>query len=239
MMLAPVETERQEIVRAIFGEDQIKYADSSRFRAYFKHYCSAVCPASSGDAVIQVETPALNSHADVLDCVQIIVRNPRIRYNDFLTEAVLSKDANASQREKEYVARVAVDVAFALDCTRDDYHLQNPTNIGGHRFKWEENVSFLSFVESAFHSGAQLVQTPERQLRTAEMIKHKSSLKAWKLSKRYGIKIRGTNNLLEHLVLDVKTMTLKVFYQVSFLRAHLAKSKDDLLDLNFEESIRR
>lgn len=67
----------------------------------------------------------------------------------------------------------------------------------------------------------------------------KTSLKAWKLTKRYGIKIKGTNNLLEHLVLDPKSMTLKVFHQVSFLRAHLKKSKQEPLNLYFEESLKR
>lgn len=238
-MLRPTETERQDIVRAVFGEGLTDHANSSRFKAYFKHYCSVVCPASSGDAVVELDSPALGSHADVLSCVEIIVQDPKISFNEFVTQAVASKSAEASLREKEHVARVAAEVAFAINCILRDYYSDNFVDGGSRHVKWEKDDSFLSFIENAFKLGSQQIQSPEQQRRREETMARKTSLKAWKLTKRYGIKIRGTDNLVEHLALDLKTMTLKVFHQVSFLRAHLAKSKQEPLDLNFEESLRR
>ncbi|KAH6987171.1 hypothetical protein EDB80DRAFT_782540 [Ilyonectria destructans] len=238
-MLRPTETERQDIVRAVFGESLTDHANSSRFKAYFNHYCSVVCPASSGNAVVEIDSPALGSHADVLNCVEIIVQDPKISFNEFVTQAVASKSAEASLREKEHVARVAAEVAFAVNCTLRDYYSDNFVDDGSRHIKWEGDDSFLSFIENAFKLGSQQIQAPEQQRRREETMTRKTSLKAWKLTKRYGIKIRGTDNLVEHLALDLKTMTLKVFHQVSFLRAHLAKSKQEPLDLNFEESLRR
>jgi len=247
MLLQPTEAERQLIVRTVFGQALADQANSSRFDAYFDHYCSVVCPAASGDAVIELDTPALRSHADLLDCVEIIVQNPNITFKAFVAEAVDRRSADASPREREHVARVVAEIAFAINCMLRDYHSDNFTVGGSRHARWEEDVSFLDFIENAFRLGLQPAQTspepqpqPQQQARRAEtIVARKSSLKAWKLIKRCGIRIKGTDNLLEHLELDLKTMTLKVFHQVSFLRAHLAKNRQEPLDLGFEESLRR
>ncbi|KAH8881806.1 hypothetical protein GQ53DRAFT_466617 [Thozetella sp. PMI_491] len=237
-MLKPTEAERQDIIRAVFGDDLVLYANSSRFKAYFDHYCAIVCPASSGDAVIELDTPALGSHADILKCVGIITQDPHVSFNGFARKALGAKSTEASMKEKEHVARLAADVAFAVNCMLRSYYSENFINGMPRHIKWEEDVSFLGFIESAFRSGQQ-AKTPEQQRRCTEAMIAKKSLKAWKLSKRYGIKIKGTENLLEHLVLDPRTKTLKVFHQVSFLRAHLTKSKQEPLNLSFEESLKR
>jgi hypothetical protein len=244
-MLRPTDLERRDLVKAVFGESLADHANSSRFRAYFEHYCSLVCPVGSTDAVINLETPAIRSHADVLDCISIIVRDPKITFNEFAAKAVDVKCADASVGEKEYVARVAVEAAFLVNCVPRDYYRLGAyysdrySNAGHQRARWEGNISFPSFMENAFGLGPQHAQTAEQLERRREVLLHKSSLKAWKLIKRCGIKIRATDNLLEHLALDKKTMTLKVFHHVSFLRAHLAKSREQPLDLNFEQSLRR
>ncbi|KAJ3545954.1 hypothetical protein NM208_g2257 [Fusarium decemcellulare] len=238
-MHQPTENERQQIVREIFGEGLLSHANSPRFEAYFNHYCSVVCPASSGNAVIELDTPALRTHADVLSCVKIIINDPKISFNGFVAKAVDSKSTEASTREKEYVARVATDVSFAINCSPRDYSSDNFIDGSSNHVKWEGDVSFLRYIENAFGLGSQYVQPPEHRQRRTETMACKTSLKAWKLIKRHGIEIKGTNNLLEHLVLNPKTKTLKVFHQVSFLRAHLEKSRHEPLDLNFEESLRR
>lgn len=238
-MRQPTEIERQEIVRTVFGEGLVCQANSTRFETYFNHYCFVVCPASLGDAVIEFDTPVLQSHADVLSCVKIIIQNPQISFNEFVVKAIDSKSSEASLREKEHIAEVAIEVIFAVNCTLGDYHSESFINGTSHRVKWEHDISFLYFIENAFSHGLQEPQTPKEQQRRGEIMTRKTSLKAWKLTKRYGIKIRGTDNLLEHLVLDPKSMTLKVFHQVSFLRAHLEKSKQEPLNLYFEESLKR
>jgi len=252
-MLQPTDAERHEIIKAIFGENLAEYANGPRFKAYFKHYCSVVCPSTSGDAVLELDTPVLKTHADVLNCVKTIFRDPTISFNLFVAQAVdtNSPSATCSLREKERIAKVAVDVVFAISWALRDYHpgtscLTTTADSSSHHhhrsiIKWEGDVSFLRFIEDAFNVGSpQSTQASDlQQLRQLEMMKRKTSIKAWKLSKRYGIKIRGTDNLLEHLAFDIKTMTLKVFYHVSFLRAHLHKSKQEPLDLNFEQSLKR
>jgi hypothetical protein len=239
-MRQPTKAERQDLLRAIFALD-LPTADvfSQRFAAYFDNYCSVVCPSSSGDAVVEVETPALKSHADVLSCIQIIVNNPRISYNQFVLSTFHSDPTRVSRRERDHVARVTVHAAFGVNCTQSGHYPNTFSGNAWHYNSWEDDIPLLSFFENAFKCASLETRTLEHRLRTLETIKHKTSLKAWKLVKRYGINIKATNNLVEHLELDLQTMTLKVFHQVSFLRAHLAKSKHEPLDLCLEDSLKR
>ncbi|CAG9938596.1 unnamed protein product [Clonostachys rosea f. rosea IK726] len=232
-MRLPTEVERRDLIKALFGESLVNQANTQRFDAYFQHYYSAVCPASTGDAVIELDTPALRSHGDIINCVNLITRNPQISFDAFIQSAVDSKTGgSSSQMEKEHIARITTEVAFAINCSLKEYYAHNLLDNFSHHVKWEGSVSFVTFIQDAFDSVSLPCNKPHQD-------RSKKQLKAWKLSKRFSIKIRKTNNLLEHLILDPKNMTLKVFHQVSFLRAHLEKTKNEPLDLSFEESLKR
>ncbi|KAK0616427.1 hypothetical protein B0T14DRAFT_434869 [Immersiella caudata] len=238
-MLPPTEIERQDIVGEIFGSPLASQANTTRFETYFRHYCSVVCPASSGDTVIQLDSPALRTHADILSSLKLLTHDPTITFEAFSNQAVNRRSSEATPKEREHVARVVVEVAFAINCSLKDYYSLNFADGGFRHVKWERNVPFSHFVESSFQLRPAHAQPSDYRGRLADMMKRKKALKAWKLKKRYGLKIRGTNNLLEHLAFDSKTKTLRVFHQVSFLRGHLAKTKDDSLDLTFHESLKR
>ncbi|KAK4163870.1 hypothetical protein QBC43DRAFT_318851 [Cladorrhinum sp. PSN259] len=234
-MLPPNDTEKQQIVQTIFSDTLARSAGSSKFAAYFQHYSAVVCPASSGDAVIEFDTSLLQIHQDILRWTQVLVNDPKISFNGFIDKITSGNPAEISLKEKEHIARITVNVLFAIDCMLADYY---SSALALHRSsscqtKWQGDTPFASFIQDTFTP-----PTTQPGHETRGKLFNKKSLKAWKLVKRYGIKIRGTNNLLEHLELDTKTMTLKVFHQVSFLRAHLTKAKELPLDLSFEESIK-
>lgn len=233
-MLQPTDAEREEVVRQVFGQNLAQHSNSCKFSAYFRHYYSVVCPASSGDAVIELDTNLLQSHADVIKCIQALVRDPTMTLDAFIVAITDQKSAAAvSVREKQHIARIIVEVLFSIDCMSKDYYFPNERGPSPQQIKWEGDTTFLSFIQQSFRP--KTGQKGHQPLNKTQI----KSLKGWKLVKRYGIKIRGTNNLLEHLDLNTNTMTLKVFHQVSFLRAHLTKTKDEPLDLSFEESIKR
>ncbi|KAK4180180.1 hypothetical protein QBC36DRAFT_205161 [Triangularia setosa] len=246
-MRQPTDSEREIIVSELFGKELACWASSAKFSSYFDHYCSIVCPASSqhGDAVIELDTILLQAHSDVLRCAQIIFQQPKITFDQFAeTIAMQSGLQDVSPKEKEHLARVTVEVCFAINCMRRDYCSPYLQRRGIHRTKWEGDICLVFFVEAAFKTIASESETGNRntthwQKPAWSAAGSLKSIKAWKLVKRYGIKIRGTNDLLEHLDLDLKTMTLKVFHQVSFLRGHLSKTKDASLNLSFEESVKR
>jgi hypothetical protein len=232
-MQPPTAFEREQIVQTLFGDDQVPYANSSKFDAYFKYYCSVVCPGSVGNAVLELSSPVLRSHSDVLKVVQALMLNPKISFKEFLSTTVGSELSEFTPTERRYIARVATQVSLGINCATTDYH---PNIHIGNSSQWRDDTPFLTFTESAFSRGTSAL--PDQQDLT-EVILHKKSLKAWKLYQRYGIEIKATDNLVEHLSLDPKRKTLKVFHQVSFLRAHLEKTRHESLDLSFEESLKR
>ncbi|KAG5745529.1 hypothetical protein H9Q69_003570 [Fusarium xylarioides] len=231
-MQPPTAFEREQIVCTLFGDDQVPYAKSSKFDAYFKYYCSVVCPGSVGNAVLELSTPALKSHSDVIKFVQALMQNPKTSFDEFSSTTVAYELPDLTLTEKRYIARVATQVSLGINCTNTGYR---PDITVGSSPEWKGNTLFLTFVENAFNRST----LPEQQQDFTEVILHKKSLKAWKLYQRYGIEIKATDNLVEHLYLDTRRKTLKVFHQVSFLRAHLEKTRHEPLDLGFEESLKR
>ncbi|SCO09507.1 uncharacterized protein FFB20_13314 [Fusarium fujikuroi] len=233
-MQPPTPSERRQIVQTLFGNDQVPYAQSSRFDTYFKYYCSVVCPGSVGNAVLELNTPVLKSHSDVLKFIQALMQNPKISFDNFVSATVASELSDFTLTERRYIARVATQVSLGINCTntgyRTDIHVGNSPD-------WRGDTPFLTFIESTFYKRASTL--PEQQQGLTEVILNKKSLKAWKLYQRYGIEIKATDNLVEHLYLDISRKTLKVFHQVSFLRAHLEKTRHEPLDLGFEESLKR
>ncbi|KAK7409099.1 hypothetical protein QQX98_008707 [Neonectria punicea] len=233
-MLPPTDTERQQIAEAVFGEGFNSRANGPELKAYFRHYASVICPAAS-DVVVDVDTSSLKHHSDVLQWVKILHGNSKLSRNEFIAKAVSSKES--IPKENEHIARMTVDVAFMINCGLRDYHSDGFKCDDLGIVKWQENASFVDFIKQAF--APQLTPIAEQRQKDIEVIKHKKALKAWKLRRRYGIEIKATNNLLEHLAYDPRTMTLKVFHQMSFLRAHLQQTKDESLDLSFEDSLKR
>ncbi|KAF5588577.1 uncharacterized protein FSUBG_11434 [Fusarium subglutinans] len=139
-------------------------------------------------------------------------------------------------RERERLARSIVKVAFMVGCSSKDFYSEGLRSEGLSRVKWEENQGILDFMKQAFASG--VAQTTAQQENDVEALQEKKALKAWKLVRRYGIKIRPTNNLLDHLLYDPREKVLKVFHQTAFLRTSLKQTKDEPLDLDFEQALR-
>lgn len=233
MMLPPTEVERQSIIVALLGDQFGEHANTANLEAYFRHYHAAVCPAAAGDAAIAIDTPLLKCHADLLGFISVLVGNPRVSYNGFLAE--IAEPRQATVKEAEHVAKITVEVVFAVNCVLGRYYSQNVRDRGLGRVQWEGDVTFLDFMKDAFTPTS--ITTPEQQSKNAATIKHKNALKAWKLRKRYGIKLRATNNLLEHLSYEPSARVLKVFHNVTYLRVHLEKSKGKPLNAPFEETL--
>jgi hypothetical protein len=233
-MFLPNELKRKEIAKQLLGDESVTTSINTAFKAYFDHYNSVICPYSHGDTALHFDTPALRSHLEVLKYVKSLCANSALSRDEFL--AALLPTGNILSREREHVARAIVKVAFMVDCASKDFYSEGLRSEGLSRVKWEENQRFLDFMKQAFASD--VAQTTAQQENNIEALQEKKALKAWKLVRRYGIKIRATNNLLEHLLYDPKENVLKVFHQTAFLRASLKRIKDEPLNLDFEQAIR-
>ncbi|KAI2611814.1 hypothetical protein GGR54DRAFT_632799 [Hypoxylon sp. NC1633] len=225
-MLAPDENEKQKIVGQLLGATIDLQDANTLFKAYFKHYKCAICSGGAKDTTIEIETPAIQHHADVLSCAKSLCKNYTSSRDELTSSWFL--DRTTTTAEREHISRAIVSVTFMIDCNEKDYY---PRGLHGEgpRAKWEGSQSFVGFLDTSF---------PYQEDDTAGVTSsQKTSLKAWKLVKRYGIKIRGTDNLLEHLLYNPRERSVSIFHQVAYLRSHLRRSRDASLDSDFAQSL--
>ncbi|XMA13370.1 hypothetical protein WAI453_006161 [Rhynchosporium graminicola] len=74
--------------------------------------------------------------------------------------------------------------------------------------------------------------------RASEFDVFKKELKAWKLKKRHNLRFRPTDNIMEHLLYDPQSRTVKVFHHTSYLKAHLARSAQQPIDMDAHSSLK-
>jgi hypothetical protein len=205
-------------------------------KAFLRHYASVTGSGQrEPDAVvIDIEHEPLASHAEILQCIRHLVGAPTISKDELLKTLPLYEETRIGETDR--IARMIVSIAFMIDCASKDFHSESLASDDIHMVKWEESASFVDFKNNILRAplGASLEETRK----VNEGFRFKKSVKAWKLIKRYGIKISATDDLLQHLAYNPKLKSVKVFHHVGFLRAHLKRSASMSLDLSIEESIK-
>ncbi|KAI1379961.1 hypothetical protein F4677DRAFT_408127 [Hypoxylon crocopeplum] len=224
-MILPTENEKTEIGELLLGATLDPH-ETMLFNAYFKHYASIICPGDTKDTAIEIETSALQRHADVLECAKSLYKRHASSRDEITSNWFPGR--MSTMAEREHISRAIVSVAFMVDCNEKDYYPE-VLHGEGQWARWKGNQSFADFLEHSFPY--------QRETDAGVTLGEKTSLKAWKLVKRYGIKIRGTDNLLEHLSYNPRERTLTIFHHVAYLRCHLRRSKDKSLDSGFTQSL--
>ncbi|KAL2679269.1 hypothetical protein Neosp_010036 [[Neocosmospora] mangrovei] len=226
------EAEAHMLAGELLGVPSYSNSTSPVFGAFFKHYNAVLSPSTFGGAVTEIESPVLKSHKDVLSCVQVLRSNPTLTFDKFIDLAFSGRDARPA--EKEYAARAVISAVFMVNCASKNYYSEGFQSSTTMRVKWEPNQGFADFLEKAFTASPMtaLDQDSKRD------IPYRSSLKAWKLVKRNKIKIRPTNNLIDHLLYDPKDRVLHVFHQTMFLQSQIKRCKNVDFDMDFEESLK-
>lgn len=233
-MLTPTGEEKQQIARCLFGNGAYSSPDNmSELKSFFDHYVSVLCPSSLGDIAIDVDTPVLRSYEDVIEGVSILRDSPILTREKWVRTAWPGYKSS-SQQEDEYVTRVVVKAAFLIDCSLKDHSAGGIRNENPCLVKWEANQRFVDFLRVSFSQ----CTSSEQVARNSQALRHKKAFKAWKLVKRYGMTIKSTDNILEHLLYNPQQRTIKVFHQAAFLRAQLKRSRDLDLNASFEESFK-
>lgn len=105
-----------------------------------------------------------------------------------------------------------------------------------YRPEWRQNISLIEFIDSCF-----LKISAEQENQVARILDDKASLSAGNLSSRIGLKFKGTNNIAEHLLLDVENLTLYFFHHAEYILAHLDLwvAVDSAKTASLEDSLKR
>lgn len=239
-MFPPNETDIRQIHNAVFGSFDGGYTGPV-LDAYLEHYNDVVRPyaQTSNDAVISVGNSVLQTHSDLLQCVKVLQKSTASTFDDFIADCRVLQRVS-ERKEKEYIVNTLINVLFMVDCGLRDYYSNKfqKSNLGF--AKWEGAIRFYEFLKEILQDqGIGPSDILSQPTQGVDAVKNKKALKAWKLISRYDIEIKPTNNLLEHLSYNPSIRCLKVFHQVSFLKAQLQRTRDETLTLGFEQSLQK
>ncbi len=223
-MHPPTEAERQ-----VIAKDPLDVTRVATLSRYFKFYTSVTCPSTSEASSIQVDNPAFKTHADILDCVKILRLNPKLTREQFVSVSI--PDEGVSIRDKDDATKTVVRIGFMLECLLKDKYSEG-FEVGGYvPARWELTEPFDGFIQRAFLRSSNCILNQGFK-------EYKKDLKAWKLNKRHRIKFRPTDNIMEQLLYDPGPLVVKIFHHTSYLKAQLARSIDQPIDLDAHSSLK-
>ncbi|KAK1755481.1 hypothetical protein QBC47DRAFT_380507 [Echria macrotheca] len=195
----------------------------------FLTFYNATCSSKTNDGVLAIDAPALQSHQHLLDLATVLRNRPALKRAEFEMLAF----PHASQPDRERATRIAARVSFLIDCSSKDDYAEGYRLSDGFPVKWKPSQPFLDFLRSTFVAS----KKPNRAW-SAHIMGRGKALKGWKLKKRYGLRFVPTNDLVQHLMYDPHSRSLKIFHQTTWLKTHLQHSANLSLDEDFENSVK-
>jgi hypothetical protein len=193
------------------------WAQADGAEAYWKFH-QTMSEAYSPDMLGR--RPAINDHQGLLEMVQQIEARRDIP-RDALRKEIFEADLAPGQKPPTtYDQDRALNVAAGLILLMDFGILHDAANLmpdGVPRISWRDGVSVDAFVEEAFP------RTPESPGIKGIL----SELRAKKLIKYAKLRMKATNDIRRHLVLDKKEKVVWVFHQGTALRHLLSSSEGD------------
>lgn len=223
-MELPTREEQEAIVKQILHVNSLQHPQA--YLAFFDYYTSIICSSAGEVATIQIDNLALRSHTEVLNSLKYLYSNPSLTRQEFEDGCFAS---TSSARDREDATRKVVRVGLMLDCSLKDKYSKGFEVNGYSPPKWRADETLDHFVDQTF---------PKQQMHGLEIQSCKRVLRAWKLKKRYNIKFQPTDNLAEHLLHDPVTRTVKVFHHTTYLKAHLARTMDQPIELDTRSSLK-
>lgn len=211
---------RSKISAELLGKD-------GDFAAYFKLY-EDLFELGTGDHIIQIERTGQQnrqpiSHDAVLAATKILRENTGLTLDAMKAALEHGLQQGYSSHELGFVLKISVRAMFMIDSNVKESHgLEYAIGAWRHA-SWLPDESFVDFITKCFpHVDA------ERKSRVAMVLENKKSLKAWKLRDRLGIVLKGTDNLVDHLLYDPANRILYLFHHAAYLKAHLDRCSTQL-----------
>jgi hypothetical protein len=236
---APNSTEQKEIVKILCCT---MIPNLPLYTSFLKFYVSVTCMKRASDSFVTVDPPLFRSRADILHSAETLRTCAEYTRDQFQSAAFPEVD---DPLQRQYATRMIVGVAFMIDCdSRDDFS-DGYRIAGSFPIKWHPHQRFTDFLQCAFptsvdsSSQSSLSSSFSSSPSSYTPVALKPGLKAWKLTKRYGIRFIPTNDLVQHLLYDRDKGTVKVFHQTAFLKAHLRHTAACGLCESFKESVSR
>jgi len=219
-MQSPKQSKREVILRKFLDDEAAQRPHEHE--AYLQYY-ERIIGLSPNAFSISIDTTAFSNHATVRLALDRLTGNVQQTARDFKTGFATA----VPDRQIDDAARALLRIAFMLDSGSEKSVPEK---------RWGEDQSFCAFAEMCFPTTK---SDSAHQADIQEFQGHRRDLRAWNLARVCAIKLLPTDDLAEHLELDMVQRTLKIFRHASFLQAHLRRLQSDEIDLDFRDSLKK
>lgn len=196
---------------------------ASRLDAFFQYY-RQITAAYVPDFTSHI--PALQTHGDLLAIVQDIKRWPDLQ-RCALTRSHFSHRASArgdsglpSQNDQNQAFSLAVRIMAMVNSSAEEQMDGGLLESGSMPITWHDDTSFTEFMGAAFVPQDIVVKVTSNMDLATQSVRL-SKLTAKRLKKVAGLQLLATNNLQNHLRMDLKRNTVEIYHHTSVLKEHL------------------
>ncbi|KAI9155688.1 hypothetical protein HJFPF1_08277 [Paramyrothecium foliicola] len=208
------------------------WQQSTRLEPFFSYYRETT--ASYVPDLLPGSVPSLRNHGDLLAVIRAIKEFPQIR-RSVLTETHFAQKA-AARGETALPLLADQNRAFSLAAriiTMVNSSVENQSDglleSGALPVTWQSDTSFSDFIQAAFpaHDEDDHQQDNPRQQLVPARHAEWAELTAKRLKRVAGLDLIPTDNLQNHLRLDLKYKTVEIYHYTSVLKEHLVVSLKD------------
>lgn len=210
------ESERENIAKELFGIDDGSF---QKLASYFKCFDTLVTPHHSTN---QRASTGINvgsgrpthSKFDILAAVRALKTDPdltrtRLQSIDFESR---EPDHDIPVHNIGAAVHLAVHLMLMVDISAAEKYTADYSFSGVKPIKWNDDEAFHVFVSRAFS---------QSEPQTLEFEGQEGDMTAFSLQKYGQLKFVPTDNLVDHLLLDVELGEVRIFHHTSFLKAQL------------------
>ncbi|KAI3551782.1 hypothetical protein CABS03_09137 [Colletotrichum abscissum] len=203
--------------QCIHNEEEQSKLESMKFEPYFRFYREMTASYVS-DAFPPDEVQALRSHDDLHDLIRLIRSNPeaqRIKLaQDYFSKRQMGKSTLPEDEKQAF--NLAAKAILMVSCSYEGQAGGIETAV------WRNDQSARELVSTMFP----VRDHPDLNNPGDSLPDIKSALKATRLKKVAGLSFQGTDDLRNHLRMDLKTGVVELYHHTAFLKECLKASKD-------------
>ncbi|KAL2877899.1 hypothetical protein SGCOL_006849 [Colletotrichum sp. CLE4] len=189
----------------------------AKFEPYFQYYRESTASYVS-DAFPPDEVQALRSHGDLHDIIALIKSKPEAQRTELIEEYFSKRqiDKSTVPEDEKQAFNLAIKAILMVSCSCEGQACGSNSSI------WENEQSARDLVSTMFP----VRDHPDLNEPDDSLPDIKSALKATRLKKVAGLSFRGTDDLRNHLRMDLKTGVVELYHHTAFLKECLKASKD-------------
>ena len=204
-----------------------------RLRRYFEYYKDITAAYEPDDA--PGTHAALESHEDLFAIIEGLKEQPDKRRSELETSLFEARPGRLlpSAKDRERAVNLAVRAMTMLNCS-SQRQSSSVLEHGIARVPWTQEVTFGEFIAAALPR----TDHPALNEDSGGPFDIKPALVAKSLKKRAGVKFIPTDDLRNHLKLDVRTGEVHIFHHTAFLKEHLRVTRDAPRNSSMSDSLR-